>query len=58
MPEGKKPKRTGAGLENLSVNSARRSGTREDGVGNAGRRTGRKESTESARVPDEQSPKR
>ena len=58
MPEGKKPKQTGAGLENLSVNSARRSGTREDGMGNAGRRTGPKDSTDSSRVADEQRPKR
>ena len=56
MPKGKKANKN-EGLENLSVNSARRSSTREDGLGNAARKGARKDSTESARVPDQQRPK-
>ncbi len=56
MPNGKKATKN-EGLENLSLNSARRSGTREDGLGNAARKGSQKDSTESARVPDQQRPK-
>ena len=53
MSDPKKPQTKEAGLENLSVNSARRSG----GTSPA-RKTGGKDSTESSRVPDQQIPKR
>ena len=56
MPQGKNPA-DDKGLENLSVNSARRSGTREDGVGNPARAEAGKSSTESAKVPDQQRPR-
>jgi hypothetical protein len=44
------------GLENLSVNSSRRSGTREDGAGNPVHRNGKHDPTESAKVSDQQIP--
>jgi hypothetical protein len=44
------------GLENLSVNSSRRSGTNEDGMANPVHRNGKHEPTESAKVPDQQIP--
>lgn len=44
------------GLENLSVNSSRRSGTKEDGAGNPAHRNGGHDPTESAKVPDQQIP--
>jgi hypothetical protein len=43
-------------LENMSVNSSRRSGTREDGTGNPAHRSGRHDANESAKVPDQQIP--
>jgi hypothetical protein len=44
------------GLENLSINSSRRSGTKEDGTGNPAHRNGEHDPTESAKVPDQQIP--
>jgi hypothetical protein len=57
MTEKRKPARE-AGLDNLSVNSSRRSGQRQDGTGNPARRKAKPDSTESARVPDQQIPRR
>jgi hypothetical protein len=45
------------GLTNRSVNSSRRSGPREDGLGNPVRPDARQDSTESTKVPDQQAPK-
>jgi len=45
-----------AGLENLSVNSSRRSGVQEDGTGNPSHRNGKHDPNESAKVPDQQIP--
>ena len=45
------------GLANRSVNSSRRSGTREDGLGNPARSDARQDSTQSTKVPDQQAPK-
>lgn len=42
------------GLENLSVNSSRRSGTDEDGTGNPVHQNGNHDPTDSAKVPDQQ----
>jgi hypothetical protein len=42
------------GLENISVNSSRRSGTNEDGTGNPAHQNGEHDPTESAKVPDQQ----
>ncbi|HEX2137976.1 MAG TPA: hypothetical protein VHG30_19140 [Microvirga sp.] len=53
MSEPKKPRKKDAGLENMSVNSARRSA----GNGSARQNVG-KDSTDSARAPDQQIPKR
>jgi hypothetical protein len=44
------------GLENLSVNSSRRSGTAEDGTGNPVHQNGKHDPTEGAKVPDQQIP--
>jgi hypothetical protein len=44
------------GLENLSVNSSRRSGVKEDGIGNPAHQHGKHNPTESAKVPDQQIP--
>jgi hypothetical protein len=44
------------GLENLSVNSSRRSGVKEDGTGNPAHENGKHDPTESAKVPDQQIP--
>ena len=44
------------GLENLSVNSSRRSGVKEDGTGNPAHQNGGHDPTESAKVPDQQIP--
>jgi hypothetical protein len=44
------------GLENLSVNSSRRSGVSEDGTGNPAHRNGKHDTKESAKVPDQQIP--
>jgi hypothetical protein len=43
-------------LENLSVNSSRRSGVKEDGTGNPTHQNGKHDPTESAKVPDQQIP--
>jgi hypothetical protein len=45
-----------AGLENLSVNSSRRSGAEEDETGNPAHKDGKHDPTESAKVPDQQIP--
>ena len=44
------------GLENPSVNSRRRSGTKENGTGNPAHQNGERDRTESAKVPDQQIP--
>jgi hypothetical protein len=44
------------GLENLSVNSSRRSGVKEDGTGNPAHQHGKHNPTESAKVPDQPIP--
>lgn len=44
------------GLENLSVNSSRRTGTREDVAGNPAHGGNQRGSTSNARVPDQQIP--
>jgi hypothetical protein len=44
------------GLENLSVNSSRRSGAEEEGTGNPAHKDGKHDPTESAKVPDQQIP--
>jgi hypothetical protein len=43
-------------LENLSVNSSRRSGVQEDGTGNPAHQNGKHDPIESAKVPDQQIP--
>jgi hypothetical protein len=53
---GNKQPNQDAGLENLSVNSSRRSGVEEDGTGNPARQDGKRNPTESAKVPDQQIP--
>jgi hypothetical protein len=55
MADAKQPKQD-AGMENLSVSSSRRSGVPEDGTGNPARGSGQHDSTESAKVPDQQIP--
>ena len=59
MPDDKRVKGEAErkGLANSSLNSSRRSGTREDGIGNPVRKGGERDSTESAKVPDQQTPK-
>jgi hypothetical protein len=44
------------GLENLSVNSSRRSGAEKEGTGNPAHKDGKHDPTESAKVPDQQIP--
>jgi len=46
--------REGRGMENVSLSSSRRSGAREDGLGNPARKEVGRDSSESARVPDPQ----
>jgi hypothetical protein len=53
---GTKPHDEGAGHENLSVNSSRRSGVKEDGTGNPAHQNGKHDPIESAKVPDQQIP--
>jgi hypothetical protein len=53
---GNKQRNEGTGLENLSVNSSRRSGVKEDGIGNPAHQNGKHDPTESAKVPDQQIP--
>jgi len=53
---GTKQPNPGTGLENLSVNSSRRSGVKEDGTGNPTHQNGTHDPTESAKVPDQQIP--
>jgi hypothetical protein len=55
MTGPKKPDQD-TGLENLSVNSSRRSGAKEDGTGNPAHQNGEHDPTESAKVPDQQIP--
>jgi hypothetical protein len=43
-------------LENLSVNSSRRSGVSEDSTGNPAHQNGEHDLTESAKVPNQQIP--
>jgi hypothetical protein len=56
--ERKKGERDKRGLENSSVNSSRRAGLRQDGVGNLACDGLGEDSTESTRVPDQQTRKR
>jgi hypothetical protein len=58
MSGRKKPETKEAGLENLSLNSARRSGGQNGRLERPGRKSGRNDSTESSRAPDQQIPKR
>lgn len=53
---GNKQPNEDTGLENLSVNSSRRSGVKEDGTGNPAHQDGKHNPTESAKVPDQQIP--
>ena len=53
---GNKQTNEDTGLENLSVNSNRRSGVKEDGTGNPVHQNEKHESTESAKMPDQQIP--
>jgi len=53
---GPKQPNLDTGLENLSVNSSRRSGVKEDGTGNPVHANGKHDPTESAKVPDRQIP--
>ena len=55
MTKPKKPDQD-EGLANMSVNSSRRSGTDEDGTGNAAHPGGEHDSSESTKVPDQQIP--
>ncbi|MBQ0819681.1 hypothetical protein KBI52_05535 [Microvirga sp. HBU67558] len=55
MAHSKQPDQD-TGLENLSVNSSRRSGVKEDGTGNSAHQNGKHDPTESAKVPDQQIP--
>ena len=52
--KGGRGEREGRGIENVSLNSSRRSGAREDGLGNPARKDVARDSNESARVPDPQ----
>jgi hypothetical protein len=53
---GNKQPNDNTGLENLSVNSSRRSGVQEDGTANPAHQNGNHDSNESAKVPDQQIP--
>ncbi|WP_162820841.1 hypothetical protein [Microvirga calopogonii] len=53
---GEKRSNRDTGLENLSVNSSRRSGPNEDGTGNPAHQNREHDPTESAKVPDQQIP--
>ncbi len=53
---GTKQPNQDTGLENLSVNSSRRSSVQEDGTGNPAHQDGKHDINESARVPDQQIP--
>ena len=53
---GNKQHDAGTGLENLSGNSSRRSGTKEDGSGNLAHQNEKHDTNESAKVPDQQIP--
>jgi len=53
---GNKQPNQNAGLENLSVNSSRRSGVEEDETGNPAHQDGKHNPTASAKVPDQQIP--
>ncbi|PVE21563.1 hypothetical protein DC522_25815 [Microvirga sp. KLBC 81] len=44
------------GLENLSINSSRRSGVKEDGAGNPAHESAKHDPSERAKVPDQQIP--
>ncbi len=44
------------GLANMSVNSSRRSGVDEDGAGDPAHQSGKHDSSESTKVPDQQTP--
>ncbi len=53
---GPKQPNQDTGLENLSVNSSRRSRVQEDGTGNPAHQNGKHDPDESAKVPDQQIP--
>ncbi|KFG69688.1 hypothetical protein [Microvirga sp. BSC39] len=53
---GNKQPNQDTGLENMSVNSSRRSGVQEDGTGNPAHKDEKHDPTESAKVPDQQIP--
>jgi len=52
---GPKQPNLDTGLENLSVNSSRRSGVKDDGTGNSAQ-DGKHDPTKSGKVPDQQIP--
>jgi hypothetical protein len=53
---GTKQPNQDTGLENLSVNSSRRSGVQEDGRSNPAHQDGKHDPSESAKVTDQQIP--
>ncbi len=53
---GPKQPNQDTGLENLSVNSSRRSGMEEDGTGNPAHQNGKHDPNASAKVADQQIP--
>ena len=53
---GNKQPNKDTGLENLSVNSSRRSGVQEAGTGNPVHHDGKHDPNASAKVPDQQIP--
>ncbi len=55
MTEPKQPDQS-KGLANMSLNSSRRSGIDEDGTGNPAHSSGKHDSTESTKIPDQQIP--
>ena len=55
MTKPKQPNQA-EGLANMSVNSSRRSGVDEDGTGNPAHHSGKHDSSESTKVPDQQIP--
>ena len=55
MTKSKRPDQD-EGLANMSVNSSRRSGVDEGGTGNPAHQSGKHDSSESTKVPDQQIP--
>jgi hypothetical protein len=55
MTKSKQPDQD-QGLANMSINSSRRSGVDEGGTGNPAHASGKHDSSESTKVPDQQIP--